>query len=147
MEVKELEKRQATVSPGLPACITKVNVVGDVIAQGDMMIELVNDIPRQMILVEDPGDADRQLVPDGSGPGSHHRLASLEGVRLYRPKDWGPDYLGLVGPCMVLSQPNEIVHEREDKPHGTVKIDVPCILAITYQRNLAADERAFRALD
>lgn len=146
---KTLTTHAETVSPGLPATIDAQHQVGEGVWQGDLGIEIVDAVPEDYVLIEHPTDADRQLVPLGGGPGSHHRLRTLDGVTLFRPSDWGQRETDLRGPCVVFAAPNEIVHEPgHDHPHGAVTIAAPMTVRCRYQRNLAADEReARRAAD
>ena len=149
---KRLTEHATTVSPGLPAMLSLAHQVGDGVWQGDLGIEIVDAIPGDYVEVTDPTDADRQLVPEG-GAGSHHRLTSFDGVRLFRPTNWGKSETDLRGPAMILTKTIDIVHEPgHTKPHGTVTIEVDPTegrkIACRYQRNLAADEReARRAAD
>lgn len=144
---KKLESHVSGVAPGQPFHLTDVHTVGDLVWQGDLGIEVVAGVPKDYIQVDEPTDADRQLVPE-SGQGSHHRLKSLDGVKLYRPKDWGKSDTDLRGPCAVCSKPNAIVHEPgHARPHGTVFIDCPMTVLGRYQRNLNIDNRAKRAID
>lgn len=151
-----LNKHSGAVSPGQPFRITNAHQPGEGVWQGDLGIEMVatgDDIanakpPAGYVLVRNPTDVDRQLAVE-AGAGSHHRLRSLDGVRLYRPKDWGLDEADLRGPFVVFESPNAVVHEPgHDKPHGTVFIDTPCAVQIRYQRNLDAEtRREIRARD
>lgn len=144
-----LEKHCASVTPGQPASLTDAHTPGDLVWQGDLGIEVVDAVPSGYELIETPTDADRQLVPLDGGPGSHHRLASFDGVKLYRPVDWGKSETDLRGPCVVFSAPNSIAHEPgHGHPHGTVRIDSPMTVLCRYQRNWSAEEReARRAAD
>lgn len=144
-----LEKTVETVSPGNPTSLTDAHSLGDGVWQGDLGLEITDEVPSDYILIENPKDEDRQLVPLDGGPGSHHRLASFDGVILYRPKDWGQSETDLRGPCVVFATPNSIIHEPgRTRPHGTVTIETPMTILCRYQRNLAADEReARRAAD
>ena len=108
------------------------------------MICVADAVPDGYELIKNPTDADRQLVPDNGRPGSHHRLASFDGVELYRPKDWGKDDTDLRGPAVVFTKPNSIVHERGTQPHGTVFIDDPMTIVCRYQRNYDAEQKAAR---
>ena len=142
---KTLEHTVATVSPGNPASITGAHSAGEGVWQGDLGLEVTDMVPSDYVLIENPTNKDRQLVPLDGGPGSHHMLASFDGVTLYRPKDWGESDTDLRGPCVVFERPNSIVHEPgHSHPHGTVTIESPMTILCRYQRNLAADERAAR---
>lgn len=143
----------STVSPGLPVTISDVHSPGDQVWQGDLGIEIVSfdtgafKVPEGYVEITDPKDADRQLVPE-SGQGSHHRLKTLENVRLFRPKEWGRNLSDLNGPLVVLLAPNEIVHEPgHDKPHGAVIVGCPMVILCTYQRNLTLEGLTVRAIE
>jgi len=141
---KKLKAHTETVAPGLPFHLNSTHQAGDGVWQGDLGIEVVSQIPNDYILVVKPTDADRQLVPE-SGQGSHHRLRSLEGVKLYRPAKWGESDTDLRGPCIVFDRPGAIVHDPgHDKPHGTVFIDDPMTVLCRYQRNLDAETKQER---
>lgn len=146
---EKLARHNSTISPGLPFRLTDAHTVGDGVWQGDLGIEIVsgNVPPRDYVLVKNPTEADRQLAIE-AGVGSHHRLQSFDGVKLFRPADWGKNDADLRGPFIVFSKPNAIVHEPgHAKPHGTVVIDAPMTCLIRYQRNLTAEMRAVRARD
>lgn len=132
-----LKEHQSRISPGQSFHLTEAHSVNDCVWQGDLGLIVVNEVPNDYKLVEKPIEQDRQLVPLDGSPGSHHRLKSFNGVRLYRPKDWGESEIDLRGPCVVFEKPNAIVHESgTENPHGTVFIDVPMIIRCSYQRNL-----------
>ncbi len=145
---KKLEAHLSTIAPGQPFRLNGTHTAGDGVWQGDLGIEVVDQVPKGYILVESPTDRDRQLVPE-SGQGSHHRIRSLEGVKVYRPADWGRTETDLRGPCVVFDRPNAIVHEPgHAHPHGTVYVDEPMTVLCRYQRNLDAETRQERrALD
>lgn len=142
---KTMQQHLHTVTPGQHATLSASHTTGDGVWQGDLGLEIVDSVPDGYELVSHPKDEDRQLVPLDGGPGSHHRLASFDGVTLYRPNGWGQTETDLRGPCVVFASPNSIIHEPgHDHPHGTVHIESPMIVACRYQRNLDADERAER---
>ena len=138
-----------TVSPGLPATISDQHEIGEGAWQGDLGVEIIDAVPGDYELIAKPADSDRQLVPLDGGPGSHHRLKTLDGVTLYRPKRWGKDETDLRGPVFVITEPNEIVHEPgHGKPHGTVHLERTGIYRCRYQRNLDVERKAeIRARD
>lgn len=146
---ERLKAHLATVTPGKSFRLTAVHGPGDGVWQGDLGIEIVEPgVPAEYERVTAPTDADRQLAVE-NGAGSHHRLASLDGVTIYRPPGWGRRRVDLEGPYLVLTRPNAIVHEPgHSKPHGTVFIDAPCAIRIRYQRNLdLATGEPRRAMD
>lgn len=140
--VDRLKSHLSTISPGQSFNITAAHQPGEGVWQGDLGIEIVEPkVPTGYSLVKNPTDADRQLAVE-AGAGSHHRLRSLEGVKIYRPANWGQDEADTSGPYIVLDRPNAIVHEPgHAHPHGTVNIDTPCSILIRYQRNLDAETR------
>ena len=145
-----LSAHVSDISPGQPFRLTNAHQPGEGVWQGDLGIRIVAGVipPEGYTLVESPTDADRQLAVE-AGVGSHHRLRSLDGVKLYRPENWGRDDADTRGPFIVFVKPNAIVHEPgHDKPHGSVFIDAPCSVQIDYQRNLdAVTRREIRARD
>lgn len=142
-----LRQHLSTVSPGQPFTLSSAHQVGDGVWQGDLGIEIVSRVPREYVEITNPTDADRQLVPE-AGQGSHHRLRSLDGVRLFRPADWGQRSDDLRGPAVVFDRANAIVHEPgHAQPHGTVEIAAAMTVLCRYQQNLDQQERAQRALD
>lgn len=146
---ERLSAHLETISPGLPYRLGDHNSIGDMVVQGDLMITVVEhqSVPEGYELVQRPTDADRQLVPDDGGPGSHHRLASLDGVTLYRPRDWGADSTDYAGPLVIFDRPNAIPHEAGANPHGTVYVDSAMSVLCEYQRNLSVEGIARRARD
>ena len=147
-----LSSHLATVSPGLPFHIGAQHIdVPEPLPQGDLYMRILPvdaKPPKDYVLVKNPTDADRQLAIE-SGAGSHHRLQSLDGVTMWRPKNWGEDESDLCGPFVRFAKPNAIKHEPgHDHPHGTAHVDVPCSVEFRYQRNLDAISRAeIRARD
>lgn len=147
-EVNQTRRQhQEGVSPGQPFRLTGAHAVGEGVWQGDLGIGIVDRVPEGYVEVKTPKDEHRQLVPEG-GQGSHHRIASLDGVRIFLPPAWGENSADLRGPVVVFSGPNSIVHEPgTDKHHGTVVIEAPMTVQCTYQRNLDQEEREMRAVD
>lgn len=144
-----LKQHAESVTPGKPFHVTEAHAVGDEVWQGDLCIAVaVAKPPEGYVRVENPTEADRQLAVE-AGAGSHHRIRSLDGVTLWRPKNWGKDDTDLRGPFVVFATPNAIVHEPgHDKPHGTVFIDAPMAVQCRQQRNLDAEtRREIRARD
>ena len=138
--VRDHASHLETVRPGLPASFNASNTPGDVIAQGDLMIGVVADWPAHHVKVTNPHT---QLVPE-SGAGSHHRLASLNGVEVRYPPGWdvGTDTDSLDGPSLRVSVPTDIVHEPGTAhPHGTVTLVPGHTYHCTYQRTLVGETR------
>jgi hypothetical protein len=129
------------VAPGQPARFTEACVPGDRIAQGDLNLTVVDEVPNGYVLVKKPTEADRQLVP-GNTEGARHCLDSLDGVRVYRPDVWTED--GIDGPCLVLSQERTVEHPK----HGHVTVPAGFTILCTYQRVWDKEQaRARRAID
>ena len=142
---RKLRDHLNTITPGKPFTITDAHTVGDRVWQGDLGLQIVDRVPAGYEEIKNPTDADRKLVPGGN-QGSHHNLKSLDGVRIFKPKNWGVSPNDLNGPCLIFDDSrgkHAIVHEPGTAhPHGTVFIDtgVSTTILCTYQRNLAADE-------
>lgn len=144
---KKLAQHQSTVSPGLAYHFTAANTPLDTHRQGDLYICITDaQIPEDYVEIKNPTDRHRQLAVE-LGEGSHHRIRSLDGVRIFHPRNWGVAVNDLRGPYVIFSAPNAIVHEREISPHGTLFIDAAMRIVCHQQRNLTADGRAERARD
>lgn len=142
-----LMEKQNTISPGQPFRLTSAHTVGDGVWQGDLGLEIIKSVPKGYIEIKNLQPKDRQLVPE-AGAGSHHRLRSLDGVRIFLPPDFAKDDMDLRGPVIVLSKPNAIDHEPgHDKPHGTVMIEDSMTIGCRYQRNLVKEGIARRVKD
>lgn len=121
------------VKPGQPECFTAACTVGDVIAQGDLYLMVYEGKqPADYIEVTNPTERDKQLVP-GNTQGAKHCLDSLEGVKLYRPKNWTGD--DLRGPLLVLSEERTVLHPT----HGAVTILAGMSVLCGYQREYDAE--------
>jgi hypothetical protein len=130
-----------TIQPGQPQTLSSAASVGDGIWQGDLGIEVVGSVPADYVLDE---TGNTKLVP-GDTVGSNHRLDSMDGVELYRPKDWyDSSYEGLAGPVFKLSNDRVITHPR----HGDVTVLAGFIIACRYQREYDLEQaRERRARD
>lgn len=109
----------------------------DRIWQGDLGIAYVeNTVPEGYVQVDlkQEGDKCRQLVP-GNTEGSKHVLRSLDGVKMWRPKDWND--LSLNGPYIQLTKPNVIEHPT----HGPVLLKSGCSYETGYQVNLDLESK------
>lgn len=125
------------VKPGMPARFTEACTPGDLIWQGDLGIEIVAGVPADYVEVTQPKGVDRQLVP-GNTQGSRHCLQSLDGVRLFRPKQWGGE--SLQGPALVLAKHATIEHPT----HGAVTIPAGFTVLCRYQRVWDQEQREAR---
>ncbi len=135
----EIQQHLETVRPGMPFRISDAADVGDGVWQGDLCLEIVAAVPADYVRVKKPKAADKQLVP-GQAQGSRHCLESLEGVKLYRPADWGNDLDALAGPCLVLGQEATVLHPT----HGAVTIPAGRTILCSYQRTWDAEQRKQR---
>lgn len=112
------------VCPGMPVAFTRACQAGDVIRQGDLYLEIVDEVPGDYILCKKPLV---QLVP-GNTQGSRHCLDGLRGVKMYLPKEWNEE--SLQGPCLVLTEDREVLHPV----HGAVSIPSGFTVLCSYQR-------------
>ena len=108
--------------------------VGDSWRQGDCYFTLLDAIPSGAAIDPEPS---AQLAP-GSTQGSRHILDSLAGVTMYRIPNPGM----LDGPIIECKTVRTITHPE----HGDVVLP-PGIYAISYQRDLDAEERERRVQD
>lgn len=115
------------VQPGMPASFTEAASVGDFGWQGDLKLIVVDVVPTGYVKIAKPKAADKQLVP-GNTEGAKHCLDSLDGVTLYRPKEWSDESLD--GPCLVLTKARKILHPT----HGHVTIPAGMTILCRYQR-------------
>lgn len=134
---QRIARGDETVKPGMPACFTEACTPGDRIWQGDLSLTIVDAVPPDYVEIVDPTDADRQLVP-GNTQGSRHCLRSLDGVRLFRPKNWGGE--SLQGPALVLEKEATIEHPT----HGAVSSPAGFMILCGYQRAWDQEQRAER---
>ena len=134
---KKIRDGKATVSPGLPFRINEAATVGDMVWQGDLGLEIVDDVPSGYVRVKSPTDADRQLVP-GNTQGAKHVLDSFDGVELWRPAEW-PNVTQL-GPAFVLRKERAVTHPT----HGDVTIAAGHAVLCSYQREWDSEQLAER---
>jgi len=127
------------IGPGVPVTMSNALVAGEGVAQGDLNIIVADSVPSGYVLIEKPKSQDKQLVP-GNTVGAKHCLDSLDGVTLYRPKQWTEESLD--GPCLVLTQERTVLHPT----HGAVTIPAGMTVVCHYQREwdreLANERRA-----
>lgn len=131
------ESKDPAVMPGRPERFTDAAQAGDVIAQGDLYLMIVDGVPADYKRVPKAKTIDRQLVP-GNTIGARHCLDSLVGVALYRPEKW--DGEDLRGPCLVLTKERTILHPT----HGDVTIPAGFTVLCGYQPEFDAEERKER---
>lgn len=126
-----------SVQPGQPVRFTEASTAGDAFWQGDLCIGIVDKIPEDYIRVTSPQEMDAQLVL-GNTVGARHCLDSLQGVELYRPKEWGGE--SLRGPAFILHEARTVMHPK----HGDVTIPAGFIVLTGYQREYDAEQRRER---
>ena len=127
VELKEIQAHLETVRPGQPSSFTMACVQGDCIDQGDLRLVVVDAPPSGWSEVVHMKKADRQLVP-GNTRGAKHCLDSLEGVRLFHPKEWSEE--SLWGPCFSVSEERVVLHPV----HGAVTVPPGLTILCRYQR-------------
>lgn len=126
------------VKPGQPVRFTEASVYGDTIAQGDLYLMIYEGAPpADYVEIKKPKEIDRQLVP-GNTQGAKHCLDSLDGVKLFRPKEWTGD--DLRGPLLVLSEERTVLHPT----HGAVTIPAGFMALCGYQPEYDAELRRER---
>lgn len=121
-----------TIKPGMPFRIPDSWMAGEAGAQGDLIIVIIDKISAGYELVKKPTDKDRQLVW-GTTQGARHCLDSLEGVRLHRRSDWGPESLD--GPEFHCEFERVIEHPT----HGAWTIPAGRTIRIEYPRERDAE--------
>lgn len=123
------------VAPGQPVRFTEGCVAGDAIAQGDLYLVLMDEVPKdRCVRVEEPS---KQLVP-GNTEGARHCLDSLDGVEVFRVVD--PSIQD--GPVLRLWKERVVLHPV----HGNVTLLADTVVHCVYQREWAK-EQAVRARD
>lgn len=139
VELKEIQDHLETVSPGQAASFTTACVQGDCIDQGDLRLVVVDEVPAGWNELFQQKTEIRQLVP-GNTRGAKHCLDSLEGVRLFHPKEWNEE--SLWGPCFTVYEERVVLHPV----HGAVTIPPGLTILCRYQREydkeLAKERRA-----
>jgi len=136
--VASIKAGHEKVKPGQATRFTEGCVAGDVIAQGDLYLVIYEDKPpADYIEVKKPTEQDKQLVP-GNTQGAKHCLDSLDGVKLYRPKEWTGD--DLRGPLLVLGEERTVLHPT----HGAVSIPAGVSVLCGYQPEYDAELRRER---
>lgn len=124
--------------PGVLARMSPALEPGEGGAQGDVYIIVGDGVPKGYVLVEKPVDKDRHVAWDNGTIGSNHRLDSLDGVKMYRPADWGPESLD--GPYLICTQERVIEHPK----HGHVVIAAGMEVQISYPQDFDELEKQAR---
>ena len=125
----DVKAGKGVVTPGTPINFPAAASVNDAIAQGDLLLKVVDSIPAGFSKIENLKDADRQLVV-GNTVGAKHALSSLDGVTLYRPAEWTVE--SFIGPIFVCSQECSVTHPV----HGDVTVPAGMTIACEYQKEL-----------
>jgi hypothetical protein len=145
------------VKPGEPFTLNSAATVGDGVDQGDLIIEIVDDIQDGMVFedqdgrrykykkIERPTLIDKQVVV-GNTEGARHCLDVIKGVEMFRPENWNEE--ALLGPCIRISKEVTVLHPK----HGNVIIEAskenPRCILFSYQRNIDEEtKRERRARD
>lgn len=133
------DRHMETVAPGQPAAFTEACTPGDTIWQGDLSIEMIDEVPSGYT-EEPPAKLEQpknQLVP-GNTVGSRHALNTLNGVKLYYPPTFGQPE-SLLGPVAVVSGGQVVEHPK----HGNVTLVKGCY-RFGYQREFDAEQKRER---
>jgi hypothetical protein len=118
----------------LPMRFSEAAMIGDCIAQGDLMITKCGPkIPGGYELIKNPTQKDLQLVP-GNTVGSHHVLESFDGVALYRQPTWNEETLD--GPIVTVDREVSILHPT----HATITL-TPGTYSMIYQREWDREQK------
>lgn len=119
-----------TIRPGMPFRIPESWIVNEAVAQGDLVIRVIEEIRPGYELVSKPTKVDKQLVP-GNTEGAKHCLDSVRGLKLYRPSGWPQSADGsLQGPIIVADRDVVIEHPK----HGHVTIPKGRMVACDYDK-------------
>lgn len=125
--------KHPTIRPGQPIRFPEAASELDTIRQGDLYLTVCERVPSGYVRIDKPKDSDRQLVP-GNTQGAKHCLDSLEGVELYRPKEWTEETLE--GPYMRLAKERTVLHPT----HGSVTLVASMGFHCTYQREWSREQ-------
>lgn len=129
----DVKEGRGTVAPGTAVEFPAAASVNDAIAQGDLLLKVVDSVPAGFSKVENLKDTDRQLVV-GNTIGAKHALSHLNGVTLYRPAEWTAE--SFIGPVFVCSQEVSVTHPV----HGDVSVPAGTMIACEYQKELDLKE-------
>jgi hypothetical protein len=130
--------KDPAVMPGRPEKFTDASSPGDTIAQGDLYLMIVDEVPGGYHKVTKPRATDKQLVP-GNTQGAKHCLSNIRTVELYHPADWGKGE-SLVGPCFRTKSEVEVLHPV----HGDTTIPAGFTVLCGYQPEFDAELRRER---
>lgn len=118
-----------TIKPGQPFTIPESWVAGDAVAQGDLIITVIDAVPKGYAPVKmTPKDV--QLVP-GVTEGAKHCLDGTQDVELFRLKDWEKQAEEtFAGPVIKAGRDTTVLHPV----HGPVTIPKGFTVRCDYQR-------------
>lgn len=130
-----------TIKPGQPVHLSDVLSVGDGVAQGDLCLLVLAEVPKEGFK-KLTGHADKvfQLV-QGNTQGARHCIEDVSTVELFIPDNW--NFESLMGPVFRTVAPTRVLHPV----HGTVSVDAGIVVQAIYQRvwaQEAAKERRNR---
>lgn len=149
MEIEQLQQHadrirngeHDKIGPGVPIAMSRALVAGEGVAQGDLMLIVVDAVPKGFKKVSSPNEKARQLVP-GNTAGAKHCLSSLQGVTIYHPPHFNDE--SLEGPVLVTHKAVTVQHPT----HGAVEIPAGMVVGCFYQREYDAElQRERRAAD
>lgn len=126
--------------PGEPARMDAI-APGQGVWQGDLGLKVVEEPPADYEPVDSLTDADAQLVP-GNTQGARHRLSSLDGVTMWKPRGWGTAETdqSLAGPCFRTEQEVTVLHPT----HGPVVVPAGMTILCGYQREFDSEQQRER---
>lgn len=122
-----------TIKNDNPQRFPEAASVGDYMRQGDVYIELLDKVPSDVKLENNPN---LQVVP-GNTKGSRHTLDSVKGVKMYIINNSNE----LQGPILDITEERTLTHPE----HGDIILPANRVYAITYQRAYADELK--RAMD
>jgi len=126
---EDIKAGKGTVQPGAPMRFPEAASVNDAIAQGDLLLKVVNSVPEGFSKIKKLTEQDRQLVV-GNTIGAKHALSHLNGVTLYRPAQWNAE--SFIGPIFVADNEVAVTHPV----HGDVTVPAGTMIACEYQKEL-----------
>lgn len=135
MSIETIEQHAAVIrngehdkiGPGKPITMSRALVVGEGVAQGDLMLIVADGVPDGYKRISRPKAIDKQLV-QGNTHGAKHCLDSLAGVKMWRPENWNSESID--GPYLQFTQDRQVLHPT----HGTVHIPAGMSVTCYYQR-------------
>ena len=127
---KRIANGNARIAPGQPQELHDAVSINDAIAQGDLMIKVIDKLPPNYRRTQ----KFQQLVP-GNTVGSRHAIKDLKTISgFWIPDNWSSDadHEGLDGPAFLCAEKTTVTHPT----HGDVIIAAGHLIKTRYQRNL-----------